>query len=1141
MTEAKMTAVSEFEDPSPAAANRTWSAPTWTLPELPAPPPTGTVTFLLTDIVGSTPRWEAAPDAMAAAVGLHYEILDLAVARYGGVRPVEQGEGDSMVAAFARASDAVAAALDAQRTLTEQVWPAGADLVVRMAVHTGEARLREQLYYVGPSIIRTARLRSLAHGGQVLLSAVTADLLVDALPARATLLPLGIHRLKGMCQPEQVFQLAHPELPPQFPPLHSQAVRPHNLPAELTSFVGRETELAALGDLMGRHRLVTVVGTGGCGKTRIAAQHAAEHNDRFTDGTWWVDLSTVDGPAAVAPAVLGALGLAATGQDPTDRAIAYLAQRNALVVLDNCEHVVDAAAAFAQALLGACPDVRALATSREPLGITGEAVWRLAPLALPQPMPEPSTEHLLDADAVQLFLARAAAARPGFTAGAATAPVVAAICARLDGIPLAIELAAARVRALTPDRLLAGLADRFAVLTSGSRTGQPRQQTLAGCVEWSHDLLSEPERVLLRRLAVFVGSFDLDAAEAVAGSEPLDPLRVLTLLSDLVDKSLVVFDGERYRLLVTIREFATPRLEAAGEEASARAAHLRHYRALAAAASAELEAAPQVATLELLEAARGNLLAAVDWALAHAEPDAALQIVGDLGLFWYLHGHHFESLAWLRRVLAATPDQASPVRARALWSAATLALFGMELPGFGMPEAAAAIEMADATGRPEIRCRAMGMQGLLQWFIDPATAQATLTEAIALAEQAQDRFGRASALTYLSMALIMGYDRPQAAEVHLAALEAEARAGGSPFWASWAGCLRGTTAWRAGRLAEAAQLLTTADEAALSVGEPVQESWCARWLADVHTERGNYAAADDVVARSSAWQDRSSWGRLEWVLSRGVAPALARGDLAEARRRFAATEPAMTSLGMPISLAEVALLRGKLALADGDLGTARAAADAAGTAAATWDNPWYLAHAANLDGRVARAEGDLRAAEDAHHRALTLCADRGFAALAAETLDHLASLAAAAQSWTEAASLQGVIDALDQQTGRRRPPAEQSRHEADTAAVEAALGAEARMAAADEGSALDLAGAAAYAVNARACRRPTGGWDSLTPTELQVAALVTQGLTNAEIGDRLFVGAGTVKTHLRNIFRKLGVARRSELAARVTERRITET
>jgi predicted ATPase len=422
----------------------------------------------------------------------------------------------------------------------------------------------------------------------------------------------------------------------------------NNLPVHLTSFVGREPALAELGTLLGDHRLVSLVGAGGSGKTRLAAQVAADVSERHPDGVWWVDLAAVGDPAKVAWTVMAALGMGDDrGLDPVGRITGCLGDSRTLVVLDNCEHLLDAVAGLADGLLRSCPNLTVLATSREPLGISGELSWRVPPLSLPGDG-DFSVDDVLRSEGVRLFVDRARDARPSFDVDADNAPVLAAICTRLDGLPLAIELAAARVRSLPPQRILDGLSDRFRLLTGGARTATARQKTLHASVEWSHDLLSEEERILLRRLAAFAGGFTLDAAEAVAAAPPLEHWEVLGLLSSLVDRSLVVFDGERYRLLQTIHDFATARLLSSGETDAVRDRHAAWFLDLAESASAELERALRPTALAALAVEHDNLRVAMEWSIVKEDDELALRLIVALGFFWIVHGHYTEGLAWHR-------------------------------------------------------------------------------------------------------------------------------------------------------------------------------------------------------------------------------------------------------------------------------------------------------------------------------------------------------------------------------------------------------------------------------------------------------------------------------------------------------------
>jgi predicted ATPase/class 3 adenylate cyclase len=537
-------------------------------------PPAGTATFLLTGVERSTLLSEMAPDAAAAALARHFELIDSAVAAHGGRRAGGMGESDGVLAVFGSTAEAVAAALAVQRAFAAEAWPEGQTIRVRIGVYTGEVRGRDGRDDTGLATVRGARLRDVAHGGQTLLSAATASLAADALPEGSWLVDLGVRRLRDLSRPERLFELRHRDLPDWFPPLRSLDVLPNNLPVQLTSFVGRGEELVEVQRLLAGQRLVTLAGSGGCGKTRLAVQAAAELADRWPDGVWWVDLGSITDPKLVARLTASTLRVLV---EPVGSALQALASqlvgRRLLLCLDTCEHLLDATAELADTLLRACPEVSMLSTSREPLGVAGEAVWRV-----------PS---LVEDEAMRLFADRAALVRPGFTVEA-HADAVRTICRRLDGIPLAVELAAAWVRALSPAQIAAGMDDRFRLLVGGQRGVVARHRTLAASMEWSHDLLDEPDRVVFRRLACFAGGFTLDAARAVCASDRAGASDVLAALGRLVDKSLVVVqeaDGEaRYRLLDSIRQYAEDRLRDAGETAATRDRHLEYFLAFAEAA-----------------------------------------------------------------------------------------------------------------------------------------------------------------------------------------------------------------------------------------------------------------------------------------------------------------------------------------------------------------------------------------------------------------------------------------------------------------------------------------------------------------------------------------------------------------------------
>ena len=593
--------------------------------------PTGTVTFLLSDVEGSTRRWERAPESMAVAIPRHYELLDAAIVSHGGVRPVEQGEGDSAVGAFSRASDAVAAAIDAQRALAAEPWPAGGELMVRMAVHTGEAQLRGEHSYLGHALNRCARIRDAGHGGQVLLSASTAALAADRLPDGVTLEDLGWYRLKDLGRAEHIWQIVQADLPSQFPPLRSLDVFRHNLPAQLTPLIGRQAETAELRRLVDEERLVTLVGSAGVGKTRLALAVAAEMLDRSRGGVWWVELAPLADHTAVGRAALAAVGAREAPGVPVARQLAgALGDEPTLLVLDNCEHLITSCAELVADLLATNLSVSVVATSREPLGVPGEITWRVPSLSCPDLEGRVTIPALSQYDAVVLFVERAHRARPSFVVAEANTPAIAQICHRLDGIPLAIELAAARCRQLSAERIASELDDRFRLLTGGARTVMARQQTLAASIEWSHDRLDNMEQTAFRRLGVFAGPFPLEAAEAVlASGGELEPSEVFDLISRLVDKSVVLADegphGElRYRLLESLRAYALDRARSIGELAALREAHAAWW-------ADWLEprgAMPTDDTLDEIEIYYANLKLALDW--ASDDPPLGLRLLSGI-------------------------------------------------------------------------------------------------------------------------------------------------------------------------------------------------------------------------------------------------------------------------------------------------------------------------------------------------------------------------------------------------------------------------------------------------------------------------------------------------------------------------------
>jgi predicted ATPase/class 3 adenylate cyclase len=617
--------------------------------------PVGTVTFLFTDMEGSTQAWDAHPAETRAALRRHDEIVAKGVGAHNGVIILERGEGDSVFAVFARASDAVAAACAIQNTFRKEPWPKDVPMRIRMAIHTGEAGAD----YRGAHVNRAARIRGIAHGEQVLISGVTAGIVRGALPEGASLIDLGRHRLRDVSEVEHVFQLAHPDLRADFPPLKSLSNFRQNLPVQLTSFVGREHDRARVRELIDQHRLVTLTGSGGCGKTRLAIQVGADLLEQFPDGVRFVDLAPLSDPSLVLDAIAAAVDVKVRQDLSTlDALVEALEGTKTLIVLDNCEHVVAACAKAVSGLLRTGGGIRILATSREPLDLAGETRWRVPSLSLPDGAT--GMEEIGACEAIQLFVDRAAAARPGFALTVANAEPIADICRTLEGLPLAIELAAARAKALSPREILDRLSDRFRLLTGG----RGRHQTLHSTIDWSYDLLSEQERALFRRLSVFAGGFDLAAAEAVwPEGDPLDHIE------HLVDKSLLTVEqlndeSVRYRLLETLRQYGRERLIEAGEEEDMRARHFAHYLMVAEGAY-EQRIEDEAASLARLEVDQDDFRVALAW--ARPRPRDLLRLASALGWFWHLRSHYREGRRWLEDALA-TDTEPSRERARALWA-----------------------------------------------------------------------------------------------------------------------------------------------------------------------------------------------------------------------------------------------------------------------------------------------------------------------------------------------------------------------------------------------------------------------------------------------------------------------------------------
>ena len=559
------------------------------------PAPALQVTLLFTDIEGSTALWERDATRMSQALALHDALARSSVESHGG--SVVKTTGDGIHAVFDDASAALAATLDLQRALHDSAVGGGAPLRVRCGLHRGVVEHRDGDYF-GSTVNRAARIMSAAHGGQILLSEAVADGVRDCLPAQVSLRDLGRVRLRDLSTPECVYQVVHPQLRAEFPALRSLETTPNNLPLQPTTFIGRDKELTELKRLFAAARLLTLTGSGGCGKTRLGLQLAADSLERFPDGAWLVELAPLSDPGLVPRTAATVLALEEEpGKPITTTLVEHLKDKRALLLLDNCEHLLGACATLAESLVRQCPHLTILASSREALGIAGEQTYRVPSLSLPDPKETPTPASIASFEALQLFVDRCLKVDADFRVTGENAATLVSICHRLDGIPLAIELAAARVRSLSVEELNRRLDHRFRLLTGGSRTALPRQQTLRSLIDWSYDLLHDPEKLLLQRLSVFAGGWTLEAAECVCAGGDVEDGAVLDLLTSLIDKSLVAVDQSdarsRYRLLETVRQYARERLVESGGAEAIRERHRDYFVALAEEADNKLLGAEQ--------------------------------------------------------------------------------------------------------------------------------------------------------------------------------------------------------------------------------------------------------------------------------------------------------------------------------------------------------------------------------------------------------------------------------------------------------------------------------------------------------------------------------------------------------------------
>jgi predicted ATPase/class 3 adenylate cyclase len=839
--------------------------------------PTGTITFLFTDIEGSTRLWETQTESMPSAVKRHDALLRTVIESHGG--HVFKTVGDAFCAVFTRPADAVEAAVDGQRAIAAEFQdpdashgsdvhattdPAGDTdaivLRVRMALHTGTADERDQDYF-GPPVNRVARLLGIAHGGQIILSDVTRRTLAGGLPPGIGLKDLGQHRLKDLLEEEPVQQVTHQDLRDSFPPLRSLELFRHNLPCQTTSLIEREKEIAEVERLLSSARLVTLTGAGGTGKTRLSQQAAANVIEDYPDGIWLVELAALTDPAKVAATAAACLQVHEEPARPlTDTLINALKAKKMLIVLDNCEHVIESSAKLVTAILRDCPGVRLLATSREALRVYGEHTYRVPSLDIPDRGRGKQQRDPEDYGAIRLFRDRAQAVDTRFVMTKENAESVVQICHRLDGIPLAIELAAARVRALPVEQIAARLDDRFSLLTRGSRTALPRQQTLRALIEWSWDLLTPPEKAMMQRLSVFSGGFSIEACEAVCAGEAsdlpysIDVLDVLDLLEQLIEKSLVILEdrvnGSRYRLLETVRQYGQERLQESGEEDEVRRRHFEWFLKLAREAEPHFDGPEMQEWLDRLELEHDNMRGALSFVRRGEDP---LRMAVALHRFWFVRGYLTEGREWLEGALGEAGDCEQTLRAKALNCVGILAWRQGDFAA-ARPSIAASLDLRLDAGDRSGAAAALNNLGLLADDEgDHTAARGYYEEAARIYRELGDRAHVGMVLANLGANLIdlAELDAAESASVEFLAIAQETN---DPWCTATAWHNLGEIALQRGDTERAASLSRRSLELMAEIGDMQQILQLLTLLSQLELAVGELECAVELLAASEAIQ-----------------------------------------------------------------------------------------------------------------------------------------------------------------------------------------------------------------------------------------------------------------------------------------------
>jgi predicted ATPase/class 3 adenylate cyclase/DNA-binding CsgD family transcriptional regulator len=1080
--------------------------------------PLGTVTFLLTDVAGSTRLWESEDDhAMRAAIVRHYDLLEDAVRAHAGVRPQEQGEGDSVVAVFTRPSDALGAATSAQVAFAEEDWPTREPLRIRMAVHTGEAFLRDEANYAGQAIIRAARLRAIGHGGQVLVTGATHDLALDQCRDWFEFRSLGEHRLRDLERPEHVWQLVVPGLDETFDGLMTADSFPHSLPVSLSPFIGREPEIAELTELVLADRLVTATGTGGAGKTRLAQQVGAELIGQFPAGVWWVELAPLDADG-VESAIRAAFGISEAARTDLEEAVRRkLVDQRCLLIVDNCEHVIGTVAQVVNRLLHHAPSLHVLATSRVMLNVPGERAWRVPPMALPERHSKGAIlEDLSRCDSVRLFCDRASRARQDFELTTSNAQFVAEICHRLDGIPLAIELAAARVRMLGPQRILAGLDDAFRLLSGGSKAVMPRQQTLDASITWSYDLLSSIEQALLRRVSVFVDGWTLDTAGAVYAEERehLDSFEVFEALDRLVDHSLVhtidTASGVRFGLLETVRQFAASKLRADPvEHERTRRQHSTYFLEWAVDTRDLLLWGGEVELLDAIEAERSNLLAALETAIEDHQPTVAMNALTalvpcvDLVMWAPLATAAFALLDRLEEQIE--PDD----RWRLLLIRVRMTL----LNGGPMGHLEVLSKLAQASneanqplGAAVARCTMLAIFAL--------SGAPVLHDVTQVVEELEHHDAAWALDAKLQLAFVAAYQGDLELVDRL--LDGVDRKRIGPIYSSALDVSRAIVLWSRGEASVAQTILANPSIARYGNRNITNLASSFAALADVDLGFGLPEEFEKRVRRSAEIEENAVGSVMSGMFA--SVRLLIADDV------DAADEMYRRALGEARTLGLDGLGRHDL--------YALVAAGKPGYDDALFANAGPTRCAFNLLARAEQSAAalDIASARSLAHEALEIALAQHALRDMVFILECTGRILTLAGHANAATRLFGACAAFRSERSLVLYPCLQRLLDDASAECRATLGADAYTSASAEGAALTLTEAAEYSRRVRVTHTSTRvGWDALTPTEARVAELVAGGLTNPQVGKELLMGVETVKTHLSRVFAKVGKANRKEL------------